>query len=138
MTDSFRTRLLEAARGALGFAYAPYSEFRVGAALLTDSGDIVPGCNIENAAYSSTICAERVAVAGAVASGARKFRAMAVVNDSGTTCAPCGTCRQVLFEFAPDAEVILEDGKGGLIISTVRELLPLAFGRDALSRRLGC
>ena len=134
MTEAERSALVEAARRALGRAYAPYSGFAVGAALLTDTGATILGCNIENVAFSPTICAERAAVAGAVASGARKFQALAVVNAEGTTCAPCGTCRQVLFEFSPDAEVILENGEGGLLVHSVRELLPLAFGpQDLLS-----
>lgn len=123
--------LVEAARSALKFAYAPYSNFPVGAAVLTDSGEIVAGCNIENAAFGPTVCAERVAVFGARARGLR-IEAVAIVNGSGTPCYPCGTCRQVLWELARGAEIIVEDGKGGVISNKMVDLLPLAFGPEDL------
>mgnify|MGYP001286418110 CR=1 FL=1 len=109
-------------------AYAPYSGFAVGAALLGASGAIYPGCNVENAAYPLTICAERSAVARAVCEGERRFRAIAVVAAKGGPCAPCGACRQVLFEFDPDMLVVTTGESGELVVRTVRELLPEAFG----------
>lgn len=123
--------LLQAAVAAAGQAYAPYSRFAVGAALLTTSGEIFCGCNVENASYGLTICAERVAVFRAVAEGARHFQALALsVPGAGS---PCGACRQVLHEFAPDLEILLGDEKGRLHHKlSLPELLPAAFGTDSL------
>jgi len=120
--------LIDAARRAAELAYAPYSNFRVGAAALTGNGEIVTGCNVENAAYSQTICAERVAVFSAFARGRRDIVAVAIVTPSGATCRPCGTCRQVFSEIAPNADIVLEDGRGGILVERVAELLPKAFG----------
>lgn len=119
---------IEAAKGA----YAPYSKFRVGAALLCDDGTVFTGCNIENAAYSVTVCAERVALFTAVAAGKRKFKAIAVAgsaNDDFTEpCPPCGVCRQALWEFCePELPVILADGEHKLC-----ELLPLGFDKSKM------
>lgn len=114
------------------FAYAPYSKFHVGAAALTEAGDVVPGCNIENASYAPTICAERVAVFSAKARGLGPIVAVAIVTESGAQCSPCGTCRQVLWEVARDAEIIVEDGRGGLNTFTVADLLPNPFGPEDL------
>ncbi len=130
MTRGKYDELVEAARRAMKFSYAPYSGFRVGAAALTAGGDIVPGCNIENAAYSPTICAERVAVFSARAQGRGKIVAIAIVTASGATCTPCGTCRQVLWELARDAAIVLEDGKGGYFTETMPSLLPKPFGPE--------
>lgn len=113
-------------------AYAPYSKFRVGAALLGESGAVYLGCNVENAAYPLTQCAEQAAVSRAVCDGERRFRAIAVVSSKGEPCAPCGGCRQVLSEFAPDMPVVMTSADGELIVSTVRELLPGAFGPETL------
>lgn len=124
--------LVSAARAAAKFAYAPYSSFAVGAAVLTAGGDIVPGCNIENAAYGPTVCAERVAVFSARARGATRIEAVAIVNRSGTPCYPCGTCRQVLWELARHADIVVEDGKGGVTTLKVSDLLPLPFGPEDL------
>jgi len=113
-------------------AYAPYSHFRVGAALLAKSGKIYVGCNIENGAYSPTICAERVALGSALAAGERpgSFVAIAVVGSQSHPTSPCGVCRQVLFELAPGCTVVMEPppekGKGRLVM-TVEELLPVGF-----------
>src|SRR5690606_11536861 len=93
-------------------AYAPYSQFSVGAALLGESGSIYLGCNVENAAYPLTICAEQSAVARAVCEGERRFRAIAVVSSKGGPCAPCGGCRQVLSEFEPDLPVVTTSAEG--------------------------
>jgi cytidine deaminase len=125
--------LLAAARDAQAHAYAPYSRFRVGAALLAADGRVFLGANVENAAYPATICAERVALPSAIVAGVRDFAALAVVGDGPGPCAPCGTCRQVLSEFAPDL-VVLASGSDGALERYVlgRDLLPGAFGPDRL------
>src|ERR1700716_1872063 len=102
-----REQLLQSARKVMKNAHAPYSKFRVGAAILTTSGEIFSGCNVENASYGMTNCAERTAIFTAVAKGGPKLeiRAIAVMNDKGVDCSPCGACRQVIYEFGPDAIV---------------------------------
>lgn len=113
------------------WAYAPYSDYHVGAALLTDSGRVYDGVNVENAAYPSTICAERTAVVKAVSEGERQFVAIAVSSAGGGS--PCGACRQVLAEFGLDTAVLLVNEAGAITHrATLRDLLPLAFGPDAL------
>lgn len=129
--DDF-TELLKAAQQAQTMAYAPYSRFAVGAALLATDGTIYTGCNVENASYGLGICAERNAVAHAVACGANQFTAVAVVTDNGVT--PCGACRQVLAEFAPRMTVIVADTRGNQRIYSLAELLPDAFGPDQLQK----
>jgi cytidine deaminase len=127
-----KDKLIALAQEARHWAYVPYSHYAVGAALMTDSGKIYDGVNIENAAYSPTICAERVAVFKAVSEGERSFSAIAVVTDNGGS--PCGVCRQVLAEFGLDTIVLIADGSGKLVQEkTVAELLPGAFTPDALS-----
>lgn len=128
-------RLVAAARTARDGAYAPYSGFRVGAAVLTAGGDVVTGANVENAAYPATVCAERVAVTYAVAHGQRGIAVVAVAGTGPTVCAPCGTCRQVLLEFGPDT-IVLATGETGPVQRFVlgRDLLPAGFGPDALER----
>ena len=106
-------------------AYAPYSDFAVGAALLAKSGRIYTGCNVENASYGLSNCAERTAVFKAVSEGERDFEAIAVVTDKGVT--PCGACRQVLLEFGEDIQVIVGDETGGYRVFGLQELLPEAF-----------
>lgn len=128
MTDP----LVAAARAAREQAYAPYSQFRVGAALLTAEGAVFTGCNVENASYGLTICAERAAACAAVAAGARRFRRIVVATDSDPPAAPCGACRQVLSEFGPDAEVVAV-GPARELRWTLRELLPAAFGPEQLA-----
>lgn len=126
-----RTQLIDAARVVRERAYARYSGYQVGAALLTIDGDIVPGCNVENAAYPATICAERAAVAAAVSKGVRSFTAVAVVTADGAW--PCGMCRQVLYEFAPNLLVIAADAGGHVIGELLlSELLPHGFNSDNL------
>lgn len=112
-------------------AYAPYSGFAVGAALLGRNGRIYGGVNVENAAYPVGICAERAAIAAAVTSGERAFEALAVIADSPEVCAPCGMCRQMLMEF-PIERIILANTAGDLRVLAPEELLPLAFGAAAL------
>jgi cytidine deaminase len=124
--------LVQAARAAQAKAYAPYSNFRVGAALESDSGDVFVGCNVENASYGLTICAERAAVCAAVSAGARRFRRAVVVTDSDPPAAPCGACRQVLSEFGTELRVEAI-GPRGSVAWTMAELLPAAFGPDQLS-----
>ena len=129
--DIDRDALVQAARAARRHAYAPYSNYKVGAALLASDGQIFTGCNVENAAYPCCTCAERVAITSAVAAGVRDFIAMAVVTaNSGT---PCGTCRQVMNEFAPDLLVILADEHHIQREYILRDLLPDGFGPEHLS-----
>jgi len=130
------TLLIEAAREAATRAYAPYSGFPVGAAVLTDDGTVGTGCNVENASYGLTVCAERVAVWSVVAAGARAVRAVAVVAPKATGATPCGACRQVLREFVPAAGeliVVLEGGDGPVQLP-LSSLLPRSFGPDDLRR----
>jgi cytidine deaminase len=129
LSSDQQTKLLLAAREAVKNAYAPYSEFRVGASVLTENDNIFSGCNIENASYGLTICAERAAICSAVAhEGGKnmKIRAICVVNDKDSSCSPCGACRQVIFEFGPNAIVIFR-GQDGLVSAYANELLPDGF-----------
>ena len=136
MTDS---ELVSLARAAMARAYAPYSGFQVGAALLAESGAVYLGCNIENSSYSPTICAERTAFAKAVSEGERAFIAIAVVGGKEGTCSgfcpPCGVCRQVMREFCDPEEfrIILGAGTGEKQVYLLKELLPLSFGPDNLN-----
>lgn len=120
--------LLDAARDVLSRAYAPYSGFKVGAAVLTASGHVYAGCNVENLSYGLTCCAERGAIFAAVATeGAEmRIRAVAVLSDPAQPCSPCGACRQVLLEFGPSAPVRYQ-GEQGTVTRTAAELLPDAF-----------
>lgn len=121
--------LLQAAAKAAKQAYAPYSGFSVGAAVQTASGNIFSGCNVENASYGLTMCAERVAVFKAVSEGERTIVAIALCSEGAAY--PCGACRQVLSEFGPDMEVIIGDGSGQFSEQmTLKDLLPKAFGPD--------
>lgn len=108
-------------------AYVPYSHFPVGAALECADGTVFTGCNVENAAYGPTICAERTAIVKAVSEGYRDFVRIAIVGKSEDFCVPCGTCRQVMKEFAPDLEVICLNGKGESKKFALKELLPYGF-----------
>jgi cytidine deaminase len=133
ITDETRNSLIQSALEARRWAYAPYSRYKVGAALLTASGRVYDGVNVENAAYPNGICAERVAVFKAVSEGEREFSAIAVVTSNGGS--PCGACRQVLSEFGLDTLVYLADEKGELYReTTVAELLPGAFGPQDLEK----
>jgi cytidine deaminase len=134
LTSDERERLIAAAKEARQWAYAPYSNYAVGAALLSKSGRTYEGVNIENAVFPMTICAERVAVFKAVSEGEFDFEAIAVVTRNGGS--PCGACRQVLAEFGMDTVVLIADETGQLVSElTVRDLLPGAFGSQDLSAR---
>ena len=124
--------LVEAARRAQQQAYAPYSRYRVGAAIEGEDGSVFTGCNVENASYGLVMCAERVAIGTAVAAGVQRFRRIVVASDSEPPAPPCGACRQVIFEFAPDAEV-LAVGPRSSHRWTMRELLPAAFSGSQLT-----
>jgi cytidine deaminase len=124
--------LVAAAAIARARAFAPYSKFQVGAALETDGGTIVMGCNVESASYGLTMCAERTAIFKGVSEGYRKFVKVAIVTDADTPTPPCGACRQLLWEFAPDAVVICANLKGDAVRYTMRELLPDAFDAGQL------
>lgn len=115
-------------------AYAPYSRFRVGAALLCADGTVVPGCNVENASYGLCLCAERSAVAGAIAHGHRDFVAIAIATASSPPSPPCGMCRQVLAEFAVDLQIIMTNPAGERVETTAGDLLPGGFDIALLQR----
>jgi len=122
------TRLLNAAREMLSQAYAPYSGYRVGAAVSGSSGKIYAGCNVENASFSLTCCAERVAVFKAISAGENKIVCAAVVVESGDLVAPCGPCRQVLNEFGEDMTLLLSGADGTVERTPLSKLLPSSFG----------
>ncbi len=128
LTAQTRDRLLRSARKAMKNAYAPFSKFKVGAAILTSKGDVFLGCNVENSSYGMTNCAERTAIFSAVAEKGPKLEilAVAVTNARGVPCSPCGACRQVIYEFGPEA-VIFYQGKNGWTESPITELLPEGF-----------
>ena len=119
--------LLEIAKNAAEYSYSPYSKFRVGAALLTKSGKIYTGCNIENASYGATVCAERTAVFKALSEGEKEFDAIAVYSPDSENCSPCGICRQVLSEFSIDMYVIYRTGENKAVKKKLPELIPDVF-----------
>ena len=131
MTELEIQNLVNRAIKARENAYCPYSHFAVGAALLCEDGTIYEGCNIENASYGLTNCAERTAVFKAVSEGRTKFKALAVVADTEGPCAPCGACRQVISEF-DIPQIILANLKGNYRVVSLDELLPFRFGADSL------
>ena len=141
MDRKIAEKMVELAIGQLAYSYAPYSGFKVGAALLADNGNFYTGCNIENAAYTPTNCAERTAFFKAVSEGERAFCAICIVGgkDGVLTeyAAPCGVCRQVMMEFCnPDTfQIILATGKEQYEVFTLRGLLPLGFGPDNLAEK---
>ena len=123
--------LLDAAAEAAALSYSPYSQFRVGAAILTADGQIVTGANIENAAYGATVCAETNAITTAAATGVRRVTSVGVVCPDGTLCTPCGNCRQVMREFGVE-RVVMRSSDGEVRVMTLDELLPASFGPEAL------
>ena len=134
LTKQEQQALIDLANEARQRAYAPYSNYRVGAALRTKSGRVYTGVNVENAAYPAGICAERTAVFRAVTEGEREFEVISVVTDNGGS--PCGSCRQVLSEFGLDTIVLIADGSGALVKETsVRDLLPDVFSGRHLEKR---
>lgn len=126
------TELIEAALAARLHAHAPYSKFLVGAAIEAEDGRIFTGCNVENATYGLTVCAERVAVFKAISEGVRKFRAIAVAADTKTLTPPCGACRQILWEFLGDVPVILVNLEGKVERLSLSEIFPRPFDASFL------
>jgi cytidine deaminase len=131
ITQDEQDKLVAAAQKASERAYAPFSKFFVGAAILTSTGQIYPGCNVENSSYGLTNCAERTAIFSAVAdaadNGKLDIRAVAAIHRGGLPCAPCGACRQVIFEFGPDAIVIYRAANGEFVQTPIKSLLPEGF-----------
>ncbi len=125
-------QLIAMAMQARENAFAPYSNFKVGAALLAANGKVYTGCNVENASYGLTVCAERVALWKAISEGEREFTRMAVVTQSDRPASPCGACRQLLWEFCGDIDIILANTRGARESRRVRELFPLPFDRSVL------
>ncbi len=119
--------LIEAATAVRENAYAPFSDFRVGAALETDDGEVITGCNVESASYGLTVCAERVAIWKAISQGKRKIKHIAVVADTEELTPPCGVCRQIIWELGGDIPVILANLKGKTEVLQMKDLLPRAF-----------
>jgi cytidine deaminase len=129
MTDR---SLIEKAVAAMSNSYSPYSRFAVGAAIECEDGSVFTGCVIENAAFGCTLCAERTAVANAVSAGHRSFRRIAIYSQGNSYCVPCGTCRQVLWEFSPKMEVLCVRADGRYVSYPLSSLLPEAFGREQM------
>jgi len=125
-------KLIKEAEKARKKAYTPYSKFKVGAAVLCDDGKIFSGCNIENASFGLSICAERVAFFKAISEGSTKIKAIAVIGNTNKPCSPCGACRQVISEFGEDIPLIMTNLKGDVMIKKIKELLPEAFGKNDL------
>ena len=132
LTNELQEKLIDQAKEAFKNAYVPYSHYPVGSAVLTESGEIFKGANVENVAYPVTVCGERSAIFNAVSHGHRSFQAIAVVTKGGGT--PCGSCRQVMAEFGLDTLVLIANADGNLLQTfTVRELLPNAFDEEDLN-----
>jgi len=127
MTDR---KLIDMALDAMANSYSPYSRFKVGAALESADGAVFSGCNIENAAYGATMCAEAVAIASAVADGKREFKRIAIISEGSSYCFPCGNCRQLLNEFSPDIEVLCARADGRYVSYPLTSMLPMAFGKE--------
>ncbi len=119
--------LIKIANEAKEFAYSPFSNFKVGAALLGKSGKVYTGCNVENSTYGATNCAERTAIFKAVSEGEREFDKIAIMSSSGNFTSPCGICRQVIFEFMEEGEIVLGTDEGEVKVYTVKEMLPEGF-----------
>ena len=127
MNESDSQLLIEAAMAARVRSVAPFSNFLVGAALQTDTGQIYTGCNIESASYGLTVCAERVAIWKALSEGERNFTNLVIAADTESLTPPCGTCRQIIWEFAKNAEIVLVNGRGDRATVQIKDLLPRAF-----------
>jgi cytidine deaminase len=129
LTKSEQDKLIEKATQAINSAYAPYSKFQVGAAVLTATGEIFTGCNVENASYGLSMCAERNAIANAIIGSDQDtmtVKAIAVANSHNVSCSPCGACRQVIWEFGQNAQVIFQGNQGWQTL-TIKDLLPVGF-----------
>ncbi len=131
VNENYKKLIKEAEKARKG-AYTPYSKFNVGAAILSSDGKIFTGCNIENASFGLTVCAERVAILKAISEGSSKFEAIAIVGDTNRPCSPCGACRQVISEFGKDIKIIMSNLKGDIKIKKIDELLPEAFNKNDL------
>ena len=129
MTDR---KLIELATDVMAKSYSPYSRFKVGAAIECADGTVFTGCNIENAALGTTMCAEAAAVASAVSAGKRTFKRIAIASEGSAYCFPCGNCRQLLNEFSPDIEILCARADGRYVSYLLSALLPMAFGREQL------
>ncbi|MCL2200897.1 MAG: cytidine deaminase [Oscillospiraceae bacterium] len=131
MTDR---KLIDLAREVMVNSYSPYSRFKVGAAIECEDGSVFAGCNIENAAFGATVCAEAGAVAAAVAAGhSGGFKRIAITSEGSSYCFPCGTCRQLLLEFAPELEILSARADGRYVSYSISALLPMAFGKDQMN-----
>ncbi len=126
--------LIQKAKEAREKAYAPYSEFRVGAALEAKDGSVFTGCNVENASYGATCCAERTALVKALSEGVKEFSRIAIFAGTKEPCPPCGICRQVLYEFSPEIEIIMIGSEGEIAVSKLTDLMPNAFHSERLFR----
>jgi cytidine deaminase len=133
LSEESLQELIETAKTARLQSIAPFSNFLVGAAIKTDDGKVYIGCNIESASYGLTVCAERVAIWKALSEGERKFSELAIVADTETLTPPCGTCRQIIWEFAKNATIVLGNLSGETQVVSIRELLPRAFDARFLS-----
>ncbi len=133
MSEESLQQLIEKAKSARLRSIAPFSNFLVGAAVKTDEGKIYTGCNVESASYGLTVCAERVAIWKALSEGERNFAELAIVADTESLTPPCGTCRQIIWEFAKNATIVLGNLRGETQIVSIRELLPRAFDARFLS-----
>lgn len=131
-TEANETRLWEAAKASRDNAHAPYSGFMVGCALETADGQLIGGCNVESASYGLTVCAERIAIFKAVSEGVTGFKRVCIVTDTAQPTSPCGACRQLLWEFCGDAEVLMGNLKGITERRRMSELLPFPFDKRAL------
>lgn len=134
MSEESLQQLLETAKQARLQSIAPFSNFLVGAAVKTEAGKVYTGCNVESASYGLTVCAERVAIWKALSEGERDFSEIAIVADTGSLTPPCGTCRQIIWEFAKNATIMLGNLRGETQIVAIRELLPRAFDARFLKR----
>ncbi|AOW04177.1 cytidine deaminase-like protein [Yarrowia lipolytica] len=132
ITKSELENLRDKSLSARDFSYSPYSKFRVGAVLLTESGEWIQGANVENASYGGAICAERVAITRAIMEGHKKFKAIGVASDLSVVCSPCGICRQFIREWSTDIPIYLFTKDGKYTMQTIKELLPLSFGPEHL------
>jgi len=130
MTDR---KLIEMAHEVMANSYTPYSRFKVGAAVECADGAVFTGCNIENAAFGATMCAEAAAVASAVSAGNHSFKRIAIISEGNSYCFPCGTCRQLLNEFSTDLEILSARSDGRYVSYTLASLLPMAFGKEQMA-----